>query len=201
MLDLDVHTVRRYLRADTFPERKRESPVNGPLEPYKEYILRRWEAGCRNALQLWREVREQGYPGCATAVRDFVVPLRQPGMTPTRIRAERAVPSPRTLSWLLVLPERRTAEQTALVEKVCTACPTLVQCRDLVVAFQDMLRRHADGELEAWLERAGTSGLSALATFVRGIRADVEAVRAAFALEWSNGPTEGHVNRLKFIKR
>jgi len=201
LLDLDVHTVRHYLRADTFPERKRGSPLNGPLTPYKEYILQRWEAGCRNALQLWREVREQGYPGCATAVRDFVVPLRQPGMTPARRRAERAVPSPRTLSWLLALPERRTAEQTALVEKICAACPPLLLCRDLVLSFQEIMRRRAVGELDGWLERAGSSDLSAFATFVRGIRADIEAMRAAFTLEWSNGPTEGNVNRLKFIKR
>jgi transposase len=201
LLDLDVHTVRHYLRADTFPERRCGSPVNGPLTPYKEYILRRWEEGCRNALQLWREVREQGYPGCTTAVRDFVVPLRQPGMTPAIRRAERAVPSPRALSWLLALPERRTEEQTALVEKVCAACPTLGLCRDLVLSFQDILRRRADDELDGWLERAMGSGLSAFTTYVRGIRADMEAVRAAFALEWSNGPTEGHVNRLKFLKR
>ena len=36
---------------------------------------------------------------------------------------------------------------------------------------------------------------------VRGIRSDYAAVQAAFSLEWSNGPVEGHVNRLKFIKR
>nr|MDQ2686781.1 ISL3 family transposase [Armatimonadota bacterium] len=201
LTDLDVRTVRQYLRADTFPERKRGSPVNGPLTPYKEYLLRRWEEGCRNALQLWREVKEQGYPGCATAVRDFVVPLRQPGMTPAIRRAERVVPSPRALSWLLALPERRTAEQTVLVEKICAACPTLLLCRDLVLSFQEIMRRRAVGELDGWLERAGTSDLSAFATFVRGIRADIQAVRAAFSLEWSNGPTEGNVNRLKFIKR
>jgi len=201
LTDLDVRTVRLYLRAEAFPERKRGSPVNGLLEPYKEYLLARWEAGCHNALQLWREVKAQGYPGCATAVRDFVVPLRQPGMTPAIRRAERAVPSPRALSWLLALPERRTAEQTALVEKICAACPTLMLCRDLVLSFQEIMRRRAVGELEAWLERAGTSDLPAFATFVRGIRADIEAVQAAFALEWSNGPTEGNVNRLKFIKR
>src|SRR3712207_6314260 len=53
MLDLDIHTVRTYLLAQSFPERQRHSPVNGPLEPYKEYLLQRWEEGCQNALQLW----------------------------------------------------------------------------------------------------------------------------------------------------
>jgi len=76
-----------------------------------------------------------------------------------------------------------------------------VVCQNLVFSFQDVLRQWAADELDGWLERAGTSGLSAFATFIRGICADIEAVRAAFTLERSNGPTEGHVIRLKFIKR
>jgi transposase len=68
-------------------------------------------------------------------------------------------------------------------------------------SFQEIMRRRAVGELDGWLERAGSSDLFAFATFVRGIRADIAAVRAAFILEWSNGPTEGNVNRLKFLKR
>lgn len=34
-------------------------------------------------------------------------------------------------------------------EKVCAACPTLVECRDLVVAFQDMLRQNAAEEFNS----------------------------------------------------
>ncbi len=201
LMDVNVRTVRSYLRAATFPERQRRSPVNSPLTPYKEFILDRWEEGCQNALQLWREAKARGYPGSATAVRDFVLPLRQPGVTPALKRMERAVPSPRTLAWLLALPSRRTAEQTALVEKLCLACPTLAPCRDLALTFQDMMRRRAAGELESWLDRASASRLSCFASFARGLQADRAAVEAAFSLSWSNGPTEGNVNRLKLIKR
>lgn len=200
-MELDIHTVRTLLLAQTFQERRRSSPVNGPLAPFKEYLLSQWEGGCQNALQLWREVKEQGFCGGAAAVRDFVRPLREPGMTPAVKRAERLVPSTRTLSWLLVLPERHTPEQTTLVETLCAACPILTTCRDLVLTFQDILRRRAKDELDDWLERAKASELPAFATFVRGIRADYAAVKAAFSLPWSNGPVEGHVNRLKFIKR
>ncbi len=201
MVDLDIHTVRKYLKSEAFPEKTRSSPVNGTLAPDKEYILSLWEAGYQNALQLWREVKEQGYKGSATTVRDYVVPLRKPGMTPAIKRAERSVPPTKVLSWLLVLPERRTPEQTTLVEKLCAECPNLVTCRELVLSFQDMLRRRAKDELDDWLDKAKASELPAFTTFVRGIRADYAAVKAAFSFEWSNGPTEGHVNRLKFIKR
>ena len=46
MVGVHVRTVRSYLRADTFPERNRCSPMNGMLTPYKEYLLNRWEEGC-----------------------------------------------------------------------------------------------------------------------------------------------------------
>ena len=87
-MSLDIHIVRTYLLAETFPERQRTSPINGPLTPFKEYLLRRWEEGCHNALQLWREVKQKGFAGSATAVRDFPRPLHQPGMTPQFKRAE-----------------------------------------------------------------------------------------------------------------
>ena len=201
MIGVSIRTVRTYLRSETYPERQRYSPVNGALTPYKDYLLKRWEEGCQNALQLWREVKEQGFCGGATAVRDFVRPLRQPGMTPEIKRSERTIPSPRSLAWMLIMPENRTVEQVAVLEKLCTALPILPQCRDLVLSFQDMMRRRAAGELDTWLEGAQSSGFSCFVSFVLGIRADYAAVVAAFSLEWSNGPTEGNVNRLKFIKR
>jgi len=34
-----------------------------------------------------------------------------------------------------------------------------------------------------------------------GIRRDYAAVKTGVTLEWSNGPTEGHINRLKQVKR
>ncbi len=119
------------------------------------------------------------------------------------------IPSPRSLAWQLILPERGTQKQKEVAAKLCAECPDLVTSRDLVLSFQDMmlrtaslsLRRRAKDELDAWLETAKASELPAFVTFVRGIRADYAAVQAAFSLEWSNGPVEGHVNRLKFIKQ
>ena len=201
MMNLDSQTVRNYLMAETFQERQRTSPANGPLTPFKDYLLKRWQEGCQNAYQLWREVKDQGFVGGAAAVRDFVRPLRDPDMAPAPKRAERSVPSTRALTWLLILPERGTPEQTSMMETLCTALPILPQCRELVVSFKDIMARRASKELEGWLEKAKDTGLPSFVSFVRGIRMDLAAVEAAFSLPWSNGPVEGHVNRLKFIKR
>ncbi|NML12978.1 transposase, partial [Sphingobium sp. AR-3-1] len=53
-------------------------------------------------------------------------------------------------------------------------------------------------EFEPWLAQALGS---AIASFARGLRRDIDAVRAALILPWSTGPVEGKINKLKLIKR
>lgn len=64
-----------------------------------------------------------------------------------------------------------------------------------------MLHQHAAQRLRAWLERCQESGVEELAHFAITLRHDLAAVKAGLKLPWSNGVVEGHVNRLKFIKR
>jgi transposase len=69
----------------------------------------------------------------------------------------------------------------------------------LTLRFKRMMQaRQADGLIE-WCSDAEQIPL--LNGFVKGIRRDFDAVKEAFRSEWSNGQTEGQVNRLKTIKR
>ena len=52
-----------------------------------------------------------------------------------------------------------------------------------------------------WLQRATTSALEAVQRFATGLRDDYAAVKAGVTLPWSTGPVEGHINRLKMLKR
>lgn len=67
--------------------------------------------------------------------------------------------------------------------------------------FAGMVRERQPDELLPWLEDAKKSGLEALKQSARGIKQDLTAVTNALSLPWSNGQTEGQVNRLKLIKR
>lgn len=64
-----------------------------------------------------------------------------------------------------------------------------------------MVQQHESSTLDPWLDTCTASNVSDLVTFATGIRQDYAAVRAALATQWSNGQTEGQVNRLKFLKR
>ena len=64
-----------------------------------------------------------------------------------------------------------------------------------------MVRERTGEDLDAWLDKVQESHLPEFDSFATGIQRDKAAVLAGLTLSWSNGPTEGHVNRLKLIKR
>lgn len=64
-----------------------------------------------------------------------------------------------------------------------------------------MLKKRQAEALHGWLKRAKASHVAKLGSFVNGIFRDYAAVYAACSRPESNGVTEGHVNRLKFLKR
>jgi transposase len=63
------------------------------------------------------------------------------------------------------------------------------------------VRQRQPAHLDAWLERATTSTVRALARWARSLRDDYTAVKAGVMLPWSTGPVEGQLNRLKRLKR
>lgn len=62
-LNLNRTTVRRYAYAESFPERIQRPTGRSMLTPYLGYLEKRYQQGCRNVQELWRELRQQGYPG------------------------------------------------------------------------------------------------------------------------------------------
>jgi transposase len=76
--------------------------------------------------------------------------------------------------------------------------PPLVEAREIIAAFHDMIRRRSEPNLDPWLDRARAS---LVASFANGIIKDKAAVSAAIELSWSNGQTEGQITKLKLMKR
>ena len=64
-----------------------------------------------------------------------------------------------------------------------------------------MIRERQMDQLDGWIEQAQSSGNPYWRSFVSSLKQDLDAVRAALSYDWSNGPTEGFINRLKCLKR
>lgn len=210
---LNVHpkTVRRYLQASV-PEARRHRRGLRLLDPFKGYILQRWNEGFRNAAQLFREIQRQGYPGQITTVRDFVQQLRQASGLPPRVRfaqghlllcdPTKRPPSLRSLTWYIVKqPDKRSEEDESVLVQITADRPKLAATLQLAREFAAMVRQRQAEKLDEWLKQASESGYQIWKNFAASLQQDYAAVRAALLYSWSNGPTEGHVNRLKCVKR
>ncbi len=204
------HTVRKYLLADAFPEPKKRQRGPSQLAPFRSYLEERWRQGCHNATRLWHEIRERGFDGACSAVRRLLSEWRArlpPEQRRTSGKApgggsDTRAPAPRAVTWwLLGTPETVTEEQAQFLERLKQECPEVELAQSLALEFFGMARRQEGGRLEEWVERVVRSGVEELKSFGAGLRRDWEAVRAGLTLEWSSGPVEGQVNRLKMVKR
>ena len=103
---------------------------------------------------------------------------------------------------MLEEPAELRPEEHAFVQVLGDRCAESRISAELARAFAGMVRRRQAGEWEDWMTKAQRPGVAReLCGFAAGLRQDEAAVRAALSLGWSNGPVEGHVNRLKLLKR
>jgi len=209
-LSLQMHrrTVRLYMKSDDLPERKKPTRSN-ELRKYLPYLERRWAEGERNATRLGRELKEKGYRGKVSTVIHYLVAWREvcpdrkatAEMVKAKLRRF-ATPSPKKTYWLLFKPRSTDKEwNDRYVNQLLKDSPEINQAAQLADEFFRLMKNRQAAELPIWLAKAQKSGISELAGFARGIQLDFKAVEAAFSSRWSNGQTEGQVNRLKFIKR
>lgn len=112
-------------------------------------------------------------------------------------------PSARRVAWLLTRVEAAlTGAGFSLVTKLQDICSDIAASRELALRLADMLRNRRSDQLDAWLAEATLAAAPRdLHRFAIGLQFDFAAVKAAFELPWSNGQTEGHIHRLKALKR
>src|SRR5664279_3833937 len=122
-LNISRQTVRKYRASEKFPDYPHPKPQKSLLDPYVTYLQQRWNAGCCNTQQLWRELQSQGFSGSSRSVWQWTALRRTPlptqaGRPPARpvevftpptttsvpqlISA--SLPASRRLVWLLLLP-------------------------------------------------------------------------------------------------
>lgn len=208
-LGIHRHTVEKYLAFKTPPVRRHFTKKVSAIAPYEDYILGRWEQGCRNATQIWREISEQGYPGAYQNVVRITrylkeqerlakpIPERPPGISASH-----------AAGILVKRPENRSDEEIRTLGRLKTVHQITERCCTLFERFAGMLRDKeqrseelARRRLEAWTDQAKVSGIAELKAFAVKLLQDMEAVVAAMILPYSQGQTEGRINKLKLVKR
>jgi transposase len=193
-----------YARADRFPEKPERPTSPGILAPYEVYLRTRFLEGKRNVLGLFREIVARGYTGSRMTVERFVLGLRtmeQQGLEIAPGASTRAMTPHIAAGLMLRRKAERTAEEQVAPHQICQLHPHIKRISVLFQQFIWMLRERRGEDLDQWLHAAFHAGIPELRAFVNKLRQDQQAVQAGLVLKWNNGVVEGHVNRLKFLKR
>ncbi|MEX5713532.1 ISL3 family transposase [Parafrankia sp. FMc6] len=198
-LSMGRHTVRKFAQAarpeDLFRGQWQDRPSG--LDPFRAHLDAQWAAGQTNAWKLWEEIKEQGYRGGYGMVSAYVRPLRA-GAQPPPPRPR----STRTISrWILTRPDRLHDDEQAQLRDARACCPELDALTRHVGAFAHLLTRPTDTTVTDWITAVRADDLPTLHTYTTGLERDLDAVTAGLTLPHSSGPVEGHVNRIKMIKR
>lgn len=212
-LGVHRHTVQKYSALESAPERKPRVRKASALAPYEDYILKRFADGCRNATRIHKEIIEQGYPGAYNNVARIThylkkceregkpLPDSPPGLSAAQAKG-----------LLITRPEKRTEQEKLTIERMKMVDRHVGKCCHLFEEFARLFRERGDyvgaaGHnrarvvLQQWMEEAKESEIPELKAFAAKLLQDLEAVAAAMVWPYSQGQTEGRVNKLKLIKR
>jgi transposase len=154
-------TVFRYLHTPTFPERKgRYDRGKSILNAYKDYLVQRWNAGCRDARQLCAELRQRGYRGSYPTVARYTQRLRQAqGVAPRQrlmgkpllaVSEPRQQPlTPRRAAWLVLRREdKRTEVESQQLTHLRAQQSELAEAIALTEDFARLVRQRQGAQLD-----------------------------------------------------
>ncbi len=164
-----------WLRSGQLPT-WRQRPRGSSVDRHAGHLGRRWDEGCHNAAQLWREIQEQGFRGQLRTVQRWVQGRRGADPTTPGVgrRAAWPMPSKQRAAWLVVAdPEKLDVAEHCFVDALIAASPDLGRLIGLAREFRAMVRRQQADRLDGWL--AAAKG-SALAGFVDGLARDLAIV-------------------------
>jgi hypothetical protein len=200
-------TVRRYLRRESCPDWVPGRPRPSRVDAHREWIDARLAEGLTNVVELHRQLTERGFQGSYGSVWRYVSKRlgaagkehrRSTGASPP----VPPVPSAKQLSFEWVRrPEKRKPAEQARLDAIRAGSDELRTALDLADEFAELIRQRSQGTLSDWLTRGEACSNPEVRRFAEGIRRDEVAVHAAVTQRWSNGPVEGHINRLKTVKR
>lgn len=213
-LTLHRETVRTFYYSKQFPERSQSVLKPSILDQYVPYLEKRWAEGCGDARALWREIQLRGYPGGYGLVNKWLRPRRRKASPYTTRKARpssiwvketrlstQKFPSAKKIARILFQSESiLNVEEREFISQLQRDA-SISKLYPLVQSYVIMINKRDSNLLDDWLEECLNSGIQRLKTFAEGILKDYCAVKNALEFQWSNGPTEGHINRLKLTKR
>ncbi|MBB3148533.1 transposase [Phyllobacterium trifolii] len=197
--------------------RDRNRAALNPTSPlYFETFLAEWRKnGNRIGRHLFHDIKNRGYTGSRSNLERLLKVWRkaeniQPDDPPPDVHVSEPVRDPDTghvissvvAAALCIKPRGLLTDlQTRKVNALKQGSTAFAIMRDLAMRFNGILRSRNSAALDEWIDNAIDTELTAIMRFASVLRRDIDAVKNAIELPWSNGQAEGQINRLKMLKR
>jgi transposase len=194
--------------------------LSSPLY-FEAFLKERWVIGDRRGRGLFSDIRHRGYTGSLSHLERLLSQWRQAEKPPAQKIAE-AMMHPNVLSATAQARDPLTGHLISLITAAAlcikpsgllspaqqlkvaalkAASDEFCVMRQLAMRFRGLLKSKDATGLLRWLRDAKTSRLHTMVRYARVIERDLPATANAIEMPWSNGQTEGQVNRLKTLKR
>lgn len=209
-LKMSRNTVRSYFTQESLTPKSHPKSTN--IELFTSHIVSRLNTKGYKVKDIIEEIRELGFHGSQTQGYHNINAIREdnginvPGFTQvqhSKIPFVKPLSSRKLAKYIgFHLSEISDHYERYYLQTLLDNIPELRIVRKLVQIFKTMLKR-GHGNIRRWIDFIiqSTRKLSGLKTFARGMLRDIEAVENGINMSWSNGAVEGHVNRIKSIKR
>src|SRR5579883_1206282 len=186
---LSSRTVQRYLTRPNFPERlPRSDRGKSLLNPYKDYILQRWNQGFYLVKQLFREIQQLGYLGGYMTLTRYTRQLAQAQGWKLRQRPRPLQLAPISdpqqppltayrAAWLVLRPQdQQQPDDQQLLSLLTAAHPDLSSAIHLATSFAQIVRQRLADQFDSWLTQAAQSSLVPFQRFALSLQQDYDAI-------------------------
>jgi transposase len=199
-------TAKKYLNAEFIPENKQydTKKINlfSALELHLEKIDKMLRDRC-TFKEIVTAIREDGYSGSTATIQTYTTQQRRiiKAANEEEIRNTELIKRKSVIALLyrpIELVKEITSEQ---VERIVREYPIIGVIYETVRSFKEIMSTKRASDLDSWIKMVLRLGIEEMNSFVKGISKDLEAVKNAIELEYSNGLAEGSVNKLKLTKR
>ena len=171
-LKMSRRAVTRYINSESCPQYPEGRIRSSQLTPYLKRLQERWQGGCTNASQLWREIQKEGFKGSRGLVARWAAEER--ARLPVEIRFCRqqaatfqakarsiapVIPwSAKRASWLIVKkPPDLDDEEKEALNRMVQSDPQVALGVDLAQQFMAMVRQREQDKLDGWMETVKTA--------------------------------------------
>ncbi len=197
--ELDWKTVKKYLQMTTPPlvhRRKRKIPIS----PFLDRVIELESQG-QTISSIDSLLRKEGYAGTFSAVRTAVETIRRNRKRNDPSTLEHRITRKQLAYWIWSPYHRLSEKEKMDLEQCLKTYPAARPVYEVVQEYREAVDQRDYDRFLVWLRGQLSDSKQPFYSYAKRLRSDLQAVKHAFLLPYSNGVLEGQINRLKTIKR